>query len=361
MSLIVEGGRVPAGWTKRETSRAAKSPNGAYDGFEKGVRLALINNMPDSALEDTELQFFELLDSASGNIPVYVKLYSLTGVPRSERGQQHLESFYFDCADLWQSRFDGAIITGTEPKQANLREEPYWKQLTEVLDWAERNTSSTILSCLAAHASVLYSDNISRYRLPDKQFGVFQSRKADRHPFTRELPEISRFPHSRWNEVQETDLTAAGYSVLTKSTEAGVDLFTKKKGQQSLFVYFQGHPEYNADTLAKEYRRDIKRFLRGERDTYPSMPLGYFDIATVAVLQRFQKSAISDRCEEMMASFPSSVYENLQNTWRLSALGAYRNWLGYVISNKTAGSLFTSMSSSFYRDDQGKRGATNFI
>jgi len=359
MSLIVEGGRVPACWAEREKSRIASS-NGAYGRFEKGVRLALINNMPDSALEDTELQFFELLDSASGDIPVYVKLHSLTGVPRSERGRQHLESLYFDCADLWQSRFDGAIVTGTEPKQSNLREEPYWKQLTEVLDWAERNTSSTILSCLAAHASVLYSDNIRRHRLPDKRFGVFQSRKTSSHHLTRELPDITRFPHSRWNEVQETDLTAAGYSVLTKSAEAGVDLFTKKKGP-SLFVYFQGHPEYNAETLAKEYRRDIKRFLRGERDTYPSMPLGYFDIAAVAVLQRFQRSAVADRREEMMASFPNSVYKNLQNTWHSSALGAYRNWLRYVILNKAASSLFTTMTSSLYSADQRKRTAPRFI
>ena len=37
----------------------------------RGLRLkiALINNMPDAALEDTELQFFELLDAASGDVP----------------------------------------------------------------------------------------------------------------------------------------------------------------------------------------------------------------------------------------------------------------------------------------------------
>ena len=34
-------------------------------------------------------------------------------------------------------------------------------------------------------------------------------------------------------------------------------------------------------TLLLEYRRDIGRFLRGERDTYPPMPQGYFDEETV--------------------------------------------------------------------------------
>src|SRR6185437_11241275 len=124
--------------------------------------------------------------------------------------------------------------------------------------------------------------------------GVFQSQRNGSHHLTREFPEISRFPHSRWNEVRESDLAAAGYTILTKSAEAGVDLFTKKQ-QRSLFVYFQGHPEYQAETLAKEYRRDIKRFLRGERESYPSMPVGYFDVAATQVLQNFQKKGIVDR------------------------------------------------------------------
>jgi len=71
-----------------------------------------------------------------------------------------------------------------------------------------------------------------------------------------------RFPHSRWNEVQENALTGCGYEVLTKSDSAGVDLFVKQK-KKSLFVHFQGHLEHQAETLLKEYRRDIKRFLRG--------------------------------------------------------------------------------------------------
>ncbi len=82
--------------------------------------------MPDSALEDTELQFFDLLDAASGNVPVVIKLYSLTGVPRADRGERHLNSFYYPLDDLWQNQFDGVIITGTEPHHANLQDEPYW-------------------------------------------------------------------------------------------------------------------------------------------------------------------------------------------------------------------------------------------
>ncbi len=298
------------------------------------LNLAFINNMPDAALEDTELQFFTLLDIASGSIPVYVKLYSLPGVPRTERGLHHLNRFYNSFEDLWQSEFDGVIITGTEPHQLNLRDEPYWGVLTDVFDWAERNTSSAILSCLAAHASVSYSDGISRHRLSDKQFGVFESGKISDHALLEHTPGCVRFPHSRWNEVRESELTSAGYVVLTRSSDAGVDAFVKQK-KKSLFVHFQGHPEYGAQTLFKEYRRDIKRFLNRERESYPTMPKGYFDAPASRLLSEFQKSALADRREGIMTSFPEeAVIGGLQNGWHSTAACVYRNWLQYVAARK---------------------------
>src|ERR1700722_1374405 len=161
MPLMIEGRRVPSRWAKKQPSAAAVAGD-RYRGPAERVNLALINNMPDAALEDTESQFFELLDIASGDVPVVLKLYSLPGVPRTDRGVSHLNEFYFELDDLLNSRFDGVIVTGTEPRQPNLREEPYWRVLADVLDWAERNTVSTVLSCLAAHAGVLHSDGIPR-------------------------------------------------------------------------------------------------------------------------------------------------------------------------------------------------------
>jgi homoserine O-succinyltransferase len=319
------------------------------------VRIAFVNNMPDSALEDTEMQFFELLESASHEVPVRLSLYSLTGVPRGERAQQHLNEFYFSADDLLNRRFDALIMTGTEPKQSELRNEPYWTSLTSVLDWAESNTASTILSCLAAHAGVLHSDGIKRHPLGDKQFGVFDFAKTSVHPLTSNIDNV-RFPHSRWNEVRASDLAACGYSVLTHSAEGGVDTFVKKKGK-SLFVYFQGHPEYSAQTLLKEYRRDVKRFLRNERETYPNMPKGYFDEHSAKLLAGFGDSAIAarencedKRCEEpqekeleekIMAGFPDScVASSLRKTWQRSASGICKNWLQYVTSKKSEVSAF---------------------
>ena len=63
---------------------------------------------------------------------------------------------------------DALIVTGAEPRAANLRDEPFWDELGFVLDWAAENTISSLLSCLAAHAEVLRSDGVTRRPLAEK-------------------------------------------------------------------------------------------------------------------------------------------------------------------------------------------------
>jgi homoserine O-succinyltransferase/O-acetyltransferase len=340
MSIVIDGGRVPNLLSRKNHSHSllvgvSEAP---------AVRIALINNMPDAALEDTEVQFFDLLDTAGGDLPVSLKLYSLPKLPRSDAGQRHLSNFYFHIQDLLNSRFDGVIMTGTEPRQPDLRDEPYWPALTEVLDWAEHSTTSTVLSCLAAHAGVLYSDGITRHRLSDKQFGVFAYGKLSNHALTDGVGDPMQIPHSRWNEVRADELTSCGYEILTQSTEAGVDLFVKKK-KDRLFIHFQGHPEYGPRTLLKEYRRDIRRFLRRERETYPTMPHGYFDSVASKLLSDFKEQVISDPRDELMTGFPeAAVVDAVRSTWQASAATVYRNWLQYLISKKADAAAVSAMT-----------------
>jgi homoserine O-succinyltransferase len=191
------------------------------------------------------------------------------------------------------------------------------------------------LSCLAAHAGVLYSDGIERHPLGDKKFGVFSENKVSDHPLTSRTSDPMQFPHSRWNEVREDALNSSGYTVLTKSTQVGVNLFVKQK-RKSLFVHFQGHPEYEAGTLLKEYRRDVKRFLRKERETYPSLPCGYFSDAATKVLNEFQNTALAHRNEQLISAFPESVVANsTPSAWHSAAVGIYRNWLQHIASKRT--------------------------
>ena len=342
MPLVMTGDRVPPRWAEK---RGASLCAGSFCGdASEGLRIALINNMPDPALEDTEVQFFDLLDEAAGDLPVFVTMFSLSEVIRGERARAHIAGHYSPISKLPGAKFDGAIITGTEPKHRNMRDEPYWRSLTQVFDWAETGTTSTILSCLAAHASVLHSDNIERNPLGDKQFGVFEFKRKAEHPLTAGATVPAHFPHSRWNEVRDYALVARGYEILDKSADAGVNLFVKRK-QRSLFVHFQGHPEYFTRTLLKEFRRDVRRYLTHERETYPTEPRGYFDVGASKLLNEFRKNAEANRQEDFIDIFPeAAVAETLQNTWHEAAVSIYRNWLdilsldslGHISTNPTA-------------------------
>src|SRR6185436_1684888 len=104
---------------------------------------------------------------------------------------------YSNVDDLWDRRHDGLIVTGTEPQADDLTDEPYWGSLTRLLEWAERSTYSTILSCLAAHAGILHIDGIARRPLGDKQFGVFACVRVCDHPLTAAAPHTLQMPHSR--------------------------------------------------------------------------------------------------------------------------------------------------------------------
>ena len=334
MPLVMTGDRVPPRWAEKKGASLCGS---SFCGdASEGLRIALINNMPDPALEDTEVQFFGLLDEAAGELPVFVTMFSLNEVVRGERARAHIAGHYSPISKLLGAKFDGAIITGTEPKHRNMRDEPYWRSLTQVFDWAETGTTSTILSCLAAHASVLHSDNIERNPLGDKQFGVFEFKRNAEHPLLAGTAAPARFPHSRWNEVRDYALVARGYEILDKSPDAGVNLFVKRK-QRSLFVHFQGHPEYFTRTLLKEYRRDVRRYLTHERETYPTEPRGYFDTEASKLLNEFRKNAEANRQEDLIDIFPeAAVAETLQNTWHEGAVGIYRNWLDILSLGKAS-------------------------
>jgi homoserine O-succinyltransferase len=294
--------------------------------------IGLINNMPDAALDATERQFRALLSAAADDIAVYLTLYTLPEVPRTDFGRRQV-STYSSLDDLWDRHHDGLIVTGAEPRAADLKDEPFWGSLTKALEWAESHTYSTILSCLAAHAGILYNDGIVRRPLGDKRFGIFECERVSDHPLTAAAPDRLRIPHSRWNEIPEEALLACGYRVLTRSEDAGVDAFVKQR--KSLFVFFQGHPEYEAVTLLLEYRRDIGRFLRRERDTYPPIPQGYLDEETVHALTTLRERALSERREELLAEFPLEMAAGkVTNTWRSTAEGLYRNWLLYILAQK---------------------------
>jgi homoserine O-succinyltransferase/O-acetyltransferase len=292
--------------------------------------IGLVNNMPDSALIPTERQLFDLLDAAAGRLVVRLHFYRMETTPRSEWGQDYVRRYYRGTNDLLNADLDAIIVTGAEPKAARLTEEPYWASFVRVVNWARENTVSSLYSCLAVHGAVLHMDGVERQTLPAKCIGVFHQRKAGDHPLMRGLPPVFRTPHARWNAVPEWALANSGYSVLARSIEAGVDCFVKRQNR-SLFVHFQGHPEYDAQSLLGEYRRDMGRFLRGESEVCPTIPKGYFDAKAEEILTAFQRGAIMNRRPEFFAGFPTDrLAKDVRNVWLSPARRIYRNWLLYL-------------------------------
>jgi homoserine O-succinyltransferase len=302
-------------------------------GSREPVVIGLVNNMPDAALRTTERQVRDLLSRAAGELPVSLRVFSLPELPRSEAGRAHVGQFHEPVSALWTSQVDALIVTGTEPKAVTLEDEPYWPTLVRLIDWAEEHTLSTIWSCLAAHAAAHYLDGIERQALVGKLFGVFECDKATDHPLVDGGPARWCVPHSRYNELPEQALMRAGYQVLTRSPAVGADMFIKER--KSLFLFLQGHPEYDSTALFGEYRRDIRRFLAGDRDCYPELPRGYFNRETEAAMLAFRERALRQRDIALLPSFPAAAAgRQLADPWRSAATRLYTNWLCYLVERR---------------------------
>ena len=294
---------------------------------EGELTIALVNNMPDSALKAAERQFMRLVQSAAGKARVRFHCFALPTVARSKQARDHIDKEYVDLTELHRLHIDGLIVTGAEPLAPTLQQEPYWCEFTDLIDWARTNTRSAIWSCLAAHAALQHLDGIERKRLPQKCSGVYDCARTANDWLTADLPPSIKVSHSRLNEVRQSDLVAHGYQILTRSEQAGVDIFARDFG--SRFIFFQGHPEYDALSLQREYMRDIARYLSGERKDYPAIPASYFDTETEEVLADFETRARAHRKVELAAELPGLTLRQ-----GVPAGGAattiFRNWLDFL-------------------------------
>lgn len=293
------------------------------------LTIGLLNNMPDTALQATERQFLRLLHAAASQQLVRLHFYSLPTIQRSSEAKERLEASYDAFPSIRQAGLDGLIVTGAEPKTASLRDESYWDELAEIIAWAKDNTVSTIWSCLAAHAAVLQLDGIERRRLADKCSGVFACHQGEADALTTGLRWPLRIFHSRHNDLAERGLLEAGYRILSRTEESGIDIFTKNFG--SLFVFFQGHPEYDSLSLQREYLRDVSRYLSGEQRNYPAIPSDYFDAATTSSLQALRQRALAHRNRVTTTDCRDILDLATVNADRRGAAAAiFRNWLAVL-------------------------------
>jgi homoserine O-succinyltransferase len=293
----------------------------------KPLRIGLVNNMPDGALVATERQFCGLVETATQG-QVRVGLYFLPGLSRGEEARKVLDARYRPASDLYRAGADAVIVTGNEPRAARLDDEPYWPELTELIDWARDNTAAAAFSCLAAHAAVLHLDGIERRRLPEKRSGVYVNKVVCETGMS--LPGTLSTCHSRLNEVPKRDLQRHGYSVISEAAGDHVDVFARSWA--SNFLFLQGHPEYAPDSLMKEYRRDVGRFLNGQRPAYPAIPENYFDAPTVRAMEAYRVIAERQPDPHLLEAFPAATLRrDLVARLARSADAVFDYWLSSLV------------------------------
>jgi homoserine O-succinyltransferase len=299
------------------------------------IVIGLINIMPAAAMKTTEALYRRVLNLSSPGRKITLRLFAqennFTAKPEIAYPGQDYESL----DRLWSSHLDAMIVTGTEPQAELLNAEPCWPIFEKLVDWAGENTTSTIWSCFAAHAAVFGISGISRLPYTEKLCGIFECTKSSNHRFVSGLQSRWLVPHSRCNTLSETTLEANGYEILSRAAHLGVDSFIKPHGD-SMFMFFQGHPEYSVQILFAEYCRDIKRFLLGQRATYPNMPVGYFDTNTTAAFNLLQEEALHQPSLTLLRQLGEVPMGRLEHSWREPAQQLYAGWLSYIATQKFA-------------------------
>ena len=309
------------------------------------LHIGILNMMPDAALEATERQFLRLVGACNRIAQFHVHLFTFPEIPRSEKTRIHIEHYYEDFDTLRQQGLDAIILSGANPVQPQIEKEPFWQPLGNVIEWANNNVCSVMCSCLATHAVVQQLWGIHRYRLTDKRWGVYANRITHSdHPLIANINTRFDAPHSHVYEVNAQQFEDCGLPVLAKSKEADLHLAVSPDGLR--FVFFQGHPEYDAVSLLKEYKREVVRFVNGEREHYPHYPENYLYDEAREILDRYKMQI--DRARGDFSNLPAfpddEVTPWVDNTWSDTGKAIVNNWLGliYQVADRERGKVFMS-------------------
>jgi len=328
---LVQHSRLPTFERLRDTGHEVLSLERATHQDIRELHVGFLNMMPDAALQATERQFIRLVGGCNRIAQFYVYPFSLEGLPRSPETRDYISRYYSSFEEIKASGIDALIITGANVATPSLDQEPFWEPLMEVVDWARDNVASTLCSCLATHAVLKRFYGIERQPMPQKKWGVFSHQTAyDGHPLLRGINTRFDVPHSRYNDISREQLETAGLSVLVESEEGGVHMAVSQDHFRT--VFFQGHPEYDINSLLKEYKREVYRYLTGEVKKSPPFPQHYFPESAKAALDRFMAQARTAlQNDRPMPEFnDQEVSSVLDNTWGDTGRSIISNWLGLV-------------------------------
>ena len=262
------------------------------------LRIVILNLMPLKITTETDL--IRLLSNTPLQMDVtFMKLKSHT--PKNTP-IEHMMMFYKDFDELAARKFDGMIITGAPVEHLPYEEVGYWDEVTRIFEWAKTHVTSTLYICWAAQAGLYYHYGIPKYPLERKMFGIFRQHVTQPLlPIFRGFDDYFYMPQSRHTELRRADIAADDRLTLAvESPESGVGMVMARGGRE---FFITGHLEYSADTLDKEYRRDL-----GKRDDV-DMPVNYYE-----------------------GDDPS---RRPVVTWRAHANLLFNNWINYYVYQET--------------------------
>ncbi|MDR0856088.1 MAG: homoserine O-succinyltransferase, partial [Clostridiales bacterium] len=238
------------------------------------------------------------------NTPLQIEVELMQTASHSARNTDlsHLESFYTTFDEIRGRFFDGMIVTGAPVERLDFTDVTYWKELTEIFEWAGTHVFSTLYICWAAQAGLYYHYNIPKHELVKKLSGVFPHRAVGKaSPLLRGFDDQFWAPHSRYTEVRREDVARCPeLEILAESSVAGVYIVATKNHRH---VYVTGHSEYDADTLHNEYVRDLGKGIPVE------MPVNYYR-------------------DDKPGKTPYVC-------WRSHAMLLFNNWLNYCVYQET--------------------------
>lgn len=262
------------------------------------LKILILNLMPKKI--ETETQLSRLL----GNTPLQVDIELIHSKSHKSKNtpEEHLLAFYKTFDDVKQNNYDGMIITGAPVENLPFEEVDYWQELTEIMEWSKTHVYSTLHICWGAQAGLYYHYGIKKYDLDEKLFGVFDHTICNKRSILfRGFDDLFKVPHSRHTTILEEEVRAVKeLRILSTSKDAGVYAIATDGGRQ---IFITGHPEYDANTLANEYFRDLNenKPIKIPKNYYPN----------------------DDTSKEPIVS------------WRSHANLLYSNWLNYYVYQST--------------------------
>ena len=220
------------------------------------LKIAILNLMPIKIT--TETDFVRLLSNTPLQLDiVFMKLRSHVS---KHTPIEHMEAYYRFFDEMKSEKYDGLIVTGAPLEQLDYEDVSYWKEISEVFDWAHSNVTSTMFICWAAQAALYHHYGVPKYATKSKIFGIFPHHALQPQlPLFRGFDDVYYVPHSRHSEVRREDIEKISeLEIVSESEEAGVHIVMARNGRE---IFITGHSEYSPYTLDTEYRRDLSKRL----------------------------------------------------------------------------------------------------